>query len=285
MNTFTNQDIVNYYDHTEGHMRMFWKLDNSMGLHYGIWDTDTKNLSEAIVNTNRRLAEMGKIRKEHTVLDAGCGVGGSSIYLAKNIGSRCTGITLSARQVKSANSYAAQNKVSDMVQFEVNDYTNTGYADNSYDIVWALETMGTARDKSLFFKEMYRVLKPGGRLLIADWYKSYGYNVDEFKCMQDMLYGWAIQDLLTFDEQKELATRFNYNILDHKDVTADIKKTVNLMYWLCIPGMLGTKLYTLTHPNATHFSRVHYKTGFGQYHAYKKKLWKYGLWILEKPLK
>ena len=172
-----------------------------------------------------------------------------------------------------------------MVQFEVNDYTNTGYADNSYDIVWALETMGTARDKSLFFKEMYRVLKPGGRLLIADWYKSYGYNVDEFKCMQDMLYGWAIQDLLTFDEQKELATRFNYNILDHKDVTADIKKTVNLMYWLCIPGMLGTKLYTLTHPNATHFSRVHYKTGFGQYHAYKKKLWKYGLWILEKPLK
>lgn len=282
MKTFSNQDIVDYYDHTERHMRMFWKLDNSMGLHYGLWDKDTRNLSEAIVNTNRRLAEMGKIKKEHKVLDAGCGVGGSSIYIAKNIGAQCTGITLSARQVKSANNYAAQNLVSDMVQFEVNDYTNTGYADNSYDIVWALETMGTARDKSLFFKEMYRVLKPGGRLLIADWYKSYDYNVDEFKCMQDMLYGWAIQDLLTFDEQKELATRFNYNILDHKDVTTDIKKTVNIMYWVCIPAMLGTKLYTLAHPNATHFGRVHYKTGFGQYHAYRKKLWKYGLWILEK---
>jgi len=65
--TFSTEDIKNYYDHTEAHYRQFWKLDESMGLHYGIWDHSTRTLAEAIRNTNAQLAKMGNIQPSDSV--------------------------------------------------------------------------------------------------------------------------------------------------------------------------------------------------------------------------
>lgn len=283
MPDISEQDIVKYYDLTEEHMRMFWKLDEAMGLHYGIWDKDTKSLADSIVNTNRIMAEMVGIKEDDQVLDAGCGVGGSSIYLAKNIGAQCTGITLSAKQVESARGYAEKNGVANKAKFEVNNYFQTGYAAESYDYVWALESMGTAPDKGLFLQEMYRVLKPGGKLVICDWYKSYDYPVDQHKCMQNMLYHWMISDLLTPEEQRELGKMHAFELIAHQDFTREIKKSVNRIYGLSLVGMLGTKAYQITHPKVTSYSKNHYKTGLGQYHGYRKGLWQHHLWVFQKP--
>ncbi|HAD97386.1 MAG TPA: hypothetical protein DCG19_08260 [Cryomorphaceae bacterium] len=282
MSTITNNDIIRYYDLTQQHMRWFWKLDESMGLHYGIWKEGTRSLADSIVNTNRILAEMGHIQKDHRILDAGCGVGGSSIFLAKHFGAHCTGITLSERQVKSAYEYAKKNEVTDRVKFEVNNYLDTGYPDESYDIVWAMESMATAPDKKLFFKEMYRVLKPGGKLLIVDYYKPHAYAIKDQPNMYDMLYNWAIEDILTVTEQEEIAEQQNFQVREHYNATAEISKSVNRIYYLSMLGMLGTKAYQLTHPKVSSSSKNHYKAGFGQYHGYRKGLWEYHLWVLEK---
>src|SRR3954464_9192378 len=113
MKKFTNNDIENYYDQTEIHYRMHWKLNEGMGLHYGIWDEKAKNLTDAILNTNHRLLTLGEIKPSDLVLDAGCGIGGSSIYLAKNIGCNVKGITLSKKQVNTATQLAKANGVAD----------------------------------------------------------------------------------------------------------------------------------------------------------------------------
>ena len=167
MQTFTTEDIANYYDHTEVHYRKFWKMVHSMGLHYGSWDASTNTLAEAIVNTNRQLANLGKITSSDVVLDAGCGVGGSSIFLAKNYGCQVTGITLSERQVRTATHFSEKNDIGHLANFERMNYTQTRFPDHHFDVVWAVESMQTATDKSLFFKEMRRVLKPGGSLLMT----------------------------------------------------------------------------------------------------------------------
>ncbi|MEQ9261613.1 MAG: hypothetical protein RLP14_00485 [Owenweeksia sp.] len=64
------------------------------------------------------------------------------------------------------------------MKFEVNNY------------------LDTAPDKHLFFKEMYRDPKPGGKLLIVDYYKPFPYVVWEHTRMYNMLYHWAISDIL-----------------------------------------------------------------------------------------
>lgn len=168
MKIFTSKDIENYYDQTEVHYRLFWNLNKSMGLHYVIWDKSTKTVYDSIINTNNLLMKIGEIKATDMVLDCGCGIGGSAIYLSKNLGCKVTGVTLSAKQVATAKKLAIENSVDKLVSFCKLNYLETGFEDNSFDIVWAIESFGSSPNKQLFFKEMYRILKPGGKILFAD---------------------------------------------------------------------------------------------------------------------
>ncbi len=280
MRTFTTEDITNYYDHTEPHYRQFWKMEQSMGLHYGIWDDSTKTLAEAILNTNAQLAALGKITSNDLVLDAGCGVGGSSIFLAKNVGCHVTGITLSERQVRTATRFAEKNGIGHLANFERMDYTKTRFPDHHFDVVWAVESMQTATDKSLFFKEVRRVLKPGGKLLIADVFKEGNWKITETPVMQTMLNGWAMSDVLSIGELTDLAKKHNFTPPNDLDVTTNIRKSIIKYWWFALAGMIGTKWYNFFH-NGTHFGRVHYKTGLAQYRAWRQGLWSYRLLKME----
>lgn len=250
-----------------------------MGLHYGIWDDTTKTLAEAIINTNRQLAFLGKVSATDKVLDAGCGVGGSAIFLAKYFGCDVTGITLSERQVRTATGFAAQNSVSHKANFQRMDYTKTGFPDAHFDVVWAIESMQTATDKSLFFKEMQRVLKPNGRILIADVFKEGNWKISETPVMQTMLNGWAMSDILNITQLTNLAESHSFALANDVNVTPQVSKSIQKYWWFAMAGMIGTKWYNLFH-NATYFSKIHYKTGFAQYRGWKQGLWSYRLVVL-----
>ncbi len=281
MKSFTSSDIENYYDHTEVHYRMFWQLEKSLGLHYGIWDEATKTTSEAILNTNSQLMKLGEIKPTDFILDAGCGIGGSSIFLANKIGCKALGITLSKRQANTANAMAIKNKVDHLVKFEQNNYLSTGYTSGTFDIVWAMESFGSSPDKDKFFKEMHRLLKSGGKILFADTFKPITKSIKNNAAMQTMLNGWAITDILSIGELTSMAQANNFIVEKIEDVSKQIKKSVNKIYVAALFGWLGTKAYTLF-KNATHFSRIHYKTGLAQKRTYDKGDWGYYLVCLKK---
>lgn len=283
MKTFTNKDVENYYDETEVHYRQFWKLDKNMGLHYGIWDDTTKNLSQAVINANKKLQQLGDIKKEHYVLDAGCGVGGSSIYLAKNIGCKATGITLSKKQTLTGAQYAEREGVSHLVDFQQQDYTNTDFADNTFDIAWAIESMTTATSKPAFFKEMYRVLKPGGKLVVADFFKTRPFDIEADKDMLVMFNGWAIADIQTVNEFEIDGEAEGFNHIASNDYTKEVRKSVNALYYAYLAGAWYSKLYNFFNKDTGAFARDHYKTALAQYKSYKKGLWCYAHVAFQKP--
>ena len=102
----------------------------------------------------------------HNILDAGCGVGGSARHLAERFGAVVEGITLSPVQRDLAIQLSEGR--SD-VRFSVADANHSGFDDNTFDIVWALESGEHMSDKYTFLKECTRVLRPGGRLILATW--------------------------------------------------------------------------------------------------------------------
>ncbi len=189
-----HQRIVQYYKDTEHAYKDSWDLGKSLAIHYGYRDHKARNFRTSLQRMNEVMAETAKITSSDQVLDAGCGVGGSSIFLAATIGSNVTGISLSERQVQQALDNAVKRGVSEKVKFEVADYCRTPFPDASFDVVWACESSCYADDKALFVKEAYRLLRPGGRLVVADGFVTTFEN-NENPVIRKWLEGWQVNYL------------------------------------------------------------------------------------------
>lgn len=281
MEKFSYQDIEDYYDQTEIHYRTWWKLEKSLGLHYGVWDEGTKTTADAIINLNRVLMELGEIKENMHVLDAGCGVGGSSLYLADKLNCTTNGVTLSEKQVQSAIKNAKEKGLESKCQFLKCSYTETPFENESFDISWAIESLGSAQNKADFFKEMKRILKPGGRILIADTLKPQPADISNNKYMKMMLNGWAISDILSVEELKNLAADYGFKTKVEYDASPQIKKSVDQIYWAYLIGRFGSRIYNFFN-DTSRFAKIHYKTGLAQKKTFDKGEWKYMLMVFEK---
>jgi MPBQ/MSBQ methyltransferase len=104
------------------------------------------------------------------MLDVGCGIGGSVRHAAKRwpVTSHVTGITISKAQVKRATVLAEVQGVKNAVFMEC-DALRISFADNTFDVIWAIESEMHMPDKNQFIHELTRVLKPGGMLVLACW--------------------------------------------------------------------------------------------------------------------
>ncbi|MEQ8909912.1 MAG: methyltransferase domain-containing protein [Vicingaceae bacterium] len=286
MKEFTYQDIEDYYDQTEVHYRTWWKLEKSLGLHYGVWDEKTKTTADAIINLNRVLMELGELKENDRVLDAGCGVGGSSFYLAENINCRTSGVTLSQKQVDSASQKAKEKGLEKQCDFLKCSYTETPFDASSFDAAWAIESLGSAQNKGEFFQEMGRLLKPGGKILIADTLKPKSFDISNNKYMKMMLNGWAISDILSIQEIKDLASEYGFRLRAEHDASPQIKKSVDQIYWAYLIGRFSSRIYNFIYKKSvSRFAKIHYKTGLAQKKTFEKGEWKYMLLVFEKEEK
>src|SRR5437868_6451338 len=157
----SNTDIARYYDRHQIIYTLFW---SRTALHYGFWYEDTKSLAEAILNTNRFVVDALAIDFKDTVLDAGCGVGGTSMHVAETTGAIVEGITLSDVQLKIARRRASKALAARLLNFSKQDFTKTNFRENTFSKIFGIESICYAHRKIDFLKEAYRILKPGGRI-------------------------------------------------------------------------------------------------------------------------
>lgn len=169
---WTREGILEYYWGEHIHLGYYNNEEREMGY-------KRKNFIKAKYDFIDEMAKFAGIAfetndKSLKILDVGCGIGGTSRYLARSIGDKAnvTGITLSPNQVERATSLAKDRGINN-VNFQVMDALNMDFPDNSFDVVWACESGEHMPDKKRYVEEMVRVLKPGGRIVIATWYGKY----------------------------------------------------------------------------------------------------------------
>lgn len=277
------QDVGAYYDQTQNHYKRWWQLEKGMALHYGLWYDSTSSFLEALTNTNLHLAELAQVEEGQEVLDAGCGVGGSSIFLAKNYNANVVGITLSELQAETANKNAVKYQLEQSTKFQVEDFTKTGFANDQFDLIWACESSSSAANKQEMANEWYRILKPGGKLVISDFFKIDNVSNNEQRQLDQWSEIWAMAPLVSSSSLALNLSKSGFVIEQTNDLTDHIYKTAQKMYksyWL---GLLPAVLYN-TLLGARLYARNHYKSGLYQYKTLKRGLWKYESFLVIKPL-
>jgi tocopherol O-methyltransferase len=164
--------IQSFYDASSGLWEQIWGEHMHHG-YYGPTGTERKERRQAQIDLIDHCLRWAGITEARAILDCGCGIGGSSLDLANRFGANVTGITLSPVQANRARERAAAANLSvdssPRVEFKVADALKTPFPDQSFDLIWSMESGEHMPDKVGFLQECYRLLKPGGKLLMMTW--------------------------------------------------------------------------------------------------------------------
>jgi ubiquinone/menaquinone biosynthesis C-methylase UbiE len=120
----------------------------------------------------RRLAEKAGIKAENYVLDTGAGMGGPARLLAASYGCRVEGVDVTDPYLETAVMLTELTKLGDLVSFRHADVTDLPFSNQTFDVVWTQHAAQSIPDNERFFRELHRVLKPGGKLVVHDLYRG-----------------------------------------------------------------------------------------------------------------
>ena len=165
----SSDSVANSYDQwtEDGILEFYWGEHIHLG-HYGS-PPQRKEFLTAKYDFVHEMVKWGgldTLPPDTTVLDVGCGIGGSSRILAQDYAFEVTGVTISPQQVKRAQELTSEEV---NAKFMVDDAMKLSFPDASFDVVWSVEAGPHMPDKAVFARELLRVLKPGGVLVVADW--------------------------------------------------------------------------------------------------------------------
>ena len=153
---------------------------------------DFRRAKEAFVHELVRWSGLDQLPAGSTLLDVGCGIGGSARILARDYGLDVIGISISPAQIQRATELTPAGLP---CHFAVMDALNLQLPDQSFDAVWSVEAGPHMPDKQRYADELLRVLKPGGRLAVADWNRrdpaDGAMNRTERWVMRQLLNQWA----------------------------------------------------------------------------------------------
>jgi len=160
--------IAGFYDRSS----KLWEEVWGEHMHHGYYvpENRTDHVQAQIDLIDEVLAWSGIDSPPSSVVDVGCGVGGSSRHIARKYGcERAEGITLSPYQAARGNELAVETGLADACTYRVADALEMPFDDDAFDLVWSLESGEHMPEKTKFVGELLRVAAPGGRIIIVTW--------------------------------------------------------------------------------------------------------------------
>lgn len=166
------QKVVDYYRSLESRLGYSFLTWDSK--HFGYYPSKKRGIGErqAQTLTIELLAKKLKLNKSDLVLDAGCGRGTATCYLAKKYKAQILGIDIAPFELKKAKKLAQKYNFKRRVKFYLRDYSETGFSKSYFDKIFTLETIVHSPDLNKTLNEFHRILKPKGKLVLFEYSKS-----------------------------------------------------------------------------------------------------------------
>jgi len=229
-------DIKRHYDIASPYYQELW----GQHIHHGLWRSGKESLTkeEASDELVDELLSHANLKKSCKILDVGCGVGGTSIRLSTSptLAAHMVGITISEQQVKIANENVAAAESKGFYKISgaplPKFYLMNGEAidfpgeEETFDAIWICEALSHFSNKPAFFSHTFRMLKPGGKLVLADWFRAENISKEEDKETIKLIeYGMLLPKLETKTTYLKMMSEAGLEVVYLDDVSKDVSPT------------------------------------------------------------
>jgi cyclopropane fatty-acyl-phospholipid synthase-like methyltransferase len=223
------RSVENLYDTNSAEFAELYGAD----LHFGYWDDSVSDLAAAAARMTDRLIESTAVAPGQHVLDIGCGTGSPALRLARTRDVRVTGVSISHREVDRANERSRHEGMAHRVRFDHTDAMALPYGNASFDAAWAIESMSHMPDRSVVTGELARVLRPGGRLLIADGYLRRPWSAADARAVQAICAAFRMNPPPTLAGYTGLLADAGFRVTDQEDLSAHARRS-----WACLAQLM-----------------------------------------------
>ena len=272
--TVTKSAIRSHYDLATPFYRLLW----GRHIHHGLWDGEMSpvDAQERLIAT---MMDRAGIQAGNSVLDVGCGMGGSSIHLARAGGCTVTGVTISRLQRTWAGVTAWRRGVASRTRFLCQDAERVNFPPQSFDVVWSIECTEHLFEKAEFFRRAAGWLKPGGRMAICAWLAGSDETVaDRERQVYEVCEGFLCpslgraEDYCTWMQDAGLVRR------SYDDWTERVAQT----WEICLERIQRSGVRKFARPTGRNM--VRFLDRFGTIlEAYRSGAMRYGCFVFEKP--
>ncbi len=210
------ETVKEYYDLCSEFMVFGW----GESLHFAPL-SPRESLEDSKIRHQRLMIAKLELRKDMTVIDVGCGIGGPMRRVVREAGVRVVGVNSNEIQLEKAKSLNAEAGLDHMVDYLACSFMDMGtIADDTFDRGYAIESTCHAPDKAGAFAEIYRVLKPGALFWGQEMCMTDKFDPNDNRhraIKQDLMRGIALQDIATMGEVNRALEMAGFQVIEAKD--------------------------------------------------------------------
>ena len=239
------RNSIDFYQKNWSIIVKLLRVDKTNCIHHGLYEKGIHSHVQSVLNMNDFIGRLlnldSKKKKINQVLDAGCGIGGTVIHLARKYPEiNLLGITIVPEHIEMARDLAKTNQVEANTDFKLEDFMDTSFSSNQFDAIYFIESACYSQQKHMLIQEMKRILKPGGTLVIIDCFRT-EVELNQFLNKLFILFckGWGLSNLIKLEEMKDSLITEGFTKIKTRNLTKNVKLTILFGNAISIPYLFS----------------------------------------------